>query len=300
MPKFDLKENIKLSSYEEILGANSEGDSIKNIPIESLNTFKNHPFHVVDDEDMQELVESIKEKGVLSPLIARKSIDGGYEIISGHRRKRASELAGLKVIPVIVKDLDDDEATILMVDANIQREKILPSERAFSFRMKMNAMSHQGARTDLTSGQIVQKLTADEIGEKYGFSGKKVMRYVRLTELIPELLEKVDEDLLGFIPAVNISFVGKDEQSWINAVIEETSKKISVKESERLKEAYDGGSLDESEVLHILTGKVRLRNCLTLSEKELNRYFPEEHDTLKIKNIIFGLLEKWKEEGAYE
>ena len=231
MHKQNIKGKVQIASYDDLLsgGVDHSKSDIADMPLINLYEFKDHPFHVVDDERMDELVQSIKEKGVLSPAIVRKREKGGYEIISGHRRKRACELAGLLSMPVIIKELDDDEATILMVDANIQRENILPSERAFSLQMKMKALKNQGKRTDLTSGQVGPKLASEEIGNEAGISGRQVKRYVSLTNLLPELLEKVDSGKIGFVPAVNLSGIDKDKQKWILKVLDETNFKKKVR-----------------------------------------------------------------------
>lgn len=297
MSKKDIKGKIKITTFNELLNVGSEynGDFTE-VSLEELHPFEKHPFHVVDDERMEELVESIKKKGVLSPAIVRKKQPEGYEIISGHRRKRACELAGLKKMPVIIKDLDDDEATILMVDANIQRENILPSERAFSLQMKMNALKNQGKRTDLTSGQLVQKSTSDDIGEEDGISGRQVRRYVSLTNLLPELLDMVDSEKIGFIPAVNLSGIDKTEQKWILKTINETNKKITLKESKLLKDEFSNKTLTEETVVNILVGDKKKIRTVNFTEKELAEYFSEEVDSKHIKKIILELLTEWKEE----
>lgn len=298
MSKKDLKGKINITSFNDLFKGESDysGDCME-ISLEELHTFKKHPFHVVDDERMIELAESIKEKGVLSPAIVRKRKKGGYEIISGHRRKRACELAGLKKMPVIIKDLDDDDATILMVDANIQRDNILPSERAFSLQMKMNALKNQGKRTDLTSGQVVQKSASDDIGEENGISGRQVRRYVSLTNLLPELLEMVDTGKIGFIPAVNLSCIDKDEQQWILKAVNESKKSVSLKESEQLKEEFSNNTLSEETVIKILVGEKKINRSVSFSEKELSKYFPDKMDSCDIKRTIIELIKGWKEEA---
>ena len=298
MHKQSIKGKVQLSTYDDLLsgGVDHSKSDIADMPLINLHEFKNHPFHVVDDERMEELVQSIKEKGVLSPAIVRKREKGGYEIISGHRRKRACELAGLLSMPVIIKDLDDDEATILMVDANIQRENILPSERAFSLQMKMKAFKNQGKRTDLTSGQVGPKLASEEIGNEVGISGRQVKRYVSLTKLLPELLEKVDSGKIGFVPAVNLSGIEKDAQKWILKVLDETNKKITLRQSEILKKEDSEGTLTEETVVSVLVGKNAIIRTVTLSESELKRYFPKEMDSGEIKTIILDLIKRWKEE----
>ncbi len=298
MHKQNIKGKIQIASYDDLLsgGVDHSKSDIADMPLINLYEFKDHPFHVVDDERMDELVQSIKEKGVLSPAIVRKREKGGYEIISGHRRKRACELAGLLSMPVIIKDLDDDEATILMVDANIQRENILPSERAFSLQMKLKALKNQGKRTDLTSGQVGPKLASEEIGNEAGISGRQVKRYVALTNLLPELLDKVDSGKIGFVPAVNLSGIEKDKQKWILKVLDETNKKITLRQSELLKKEAAAGTLTEEVVVTILVGNDALIRTVTISESELKKYFPEEIDSREIKKIIIDLIKQWKEE----
>ena len=299
MHKQNLKNNIRISNFEDLLngGVDHEMDEVTNMPLINLYTFKDHPFKVVDDEKMQELVESIKEEGVLSPAIVRKREKGGYEIISGHRRKRACEIAGLKSMPVIIKDLDDDEATILMVDANIQRDGILPSERAFSLQLKMKALKNQGKRTDLTSGQVVQKLAADEIGKEEDMSGRQVRRYISLTNLLPGLLEMVDQGKIGLVPAVNISFIGREEQGWILREIQKTHGRLSLRQAEELRKAFKDNMLTEDEVIWIVTGGNKTRRTITFTSKDLNPFFDEELDKDTVKGIILELIKKWKEES---
>jgi len=293
-----IKGKIKIETYEDLLGGDlfsGKGD-IKEVSLNELHEFKNHPFHVVDDEKMEELVESIKEKGVLSPAIVRQRENGGYEIISGHRRRRACELAKLETMPVIIKNLDDDEATILMVDANIQRENILPSERAFSLQMKMNALKHQGMRTDLTSGQVGPKLASDEIGEENGISGRQVKRYVCLTKLLPEILDKVDAGKIGFVPAVELSFIGEDEQKWISAVLSESNKSISLNQATLLRNEYKSKTLTEEVVCKIIIGEKKNDRKVILNESDLSEFFPKEMDSKEIKKKILSLLEQRKED----
>ena len=299
MHKQNIKGKVQIASYDDLLsgGVDHSKSDIADMPLINLYEFKDHPFHVVDDERMDELVQSIKEKGVLSPAIVRKREKGGYEIISGHRRKRACELAGLLSMPVIIKELDDDEATILMVDANIQRENILPSERAFSLQMKMKALKNQGKRTDLTSGQVGPKLASEEIGNEAGISGRQVKRYVSLTNLLPELLEKVDSGKIGFVPAVNLSGIEKDKQKWILKVLDETNKKITLRQSELLKKEAVDGTLTEETVVTILVGKNAIIRTVTFSESDLKKYFPEEMDSGEIKKIVIELIKQWKEDS---
>lgn len=298
MPKQNIKGKVNIISYDELLSGEDikEKSDIVELPIKDLYEFKNHPFHVFDDEKMKELVDSIKEKGILSPIIVRSRNEGGYEIISGHRRRRACELAEIENVPAIIRDLDDDDATILMVDANIQRENILPSERAFSLQMKMKALKNQGKRTDLTSGQVGPKLASEEVGNEVGISGRQVKRYVSLTKLLPELLEKVDSGKIGFVPAVNLSGIGRGEQKWILKVLDETNKNITLKQSEILKKESSEGTLTEETVVSILVGKNATIRTVTLNEPELKRYFPNEMDSKEIKELIIDLIEQWKGE----
>ena len=298
MSKGSIKGKVNIISYDELLSGEDykEKADIVEVPIQDLYEFKNHPFHVVDDEKMEELVESIKEKGVLSPAIVRPREEGGYEIISGHRRRRACELAEMESMPAIIRDLDDDEATILMVDANIQRENILPSERAFAYKMRIKAEKNQGKRTDLTSGQIVPKLISEQIGDEEGMSGRQIKRYVRLTNLLPELLERVDNGKIGFIPAVNISFLKKEEQNWTLAVLKEADKKISLRQSELLRKSSEEKNLSEDMVCDILVTKKTLNRTVTITESELKKYFPEDMDSAEIKSQIIELIKQWKGE----
>jgi ParB family chromosome partitioning protein len=283
------REKIKLTSYDELLGVQKDGTIEVNLT--ELHEFKNHPFRVIDDEKMQELAESIKANGVLSPALVRKRSEGGYELISGHRRKRACEMAGLSKMPVIVKELSDDEATIIMVDANIQREEILPSEKAFAFKMKMEAMSHQG----VSNG----KITADEIGADNGVSGRQVKRYIRLTMLIPELLQLVDEKKLPFVVGVEISYLDEEFQEVIYKNLME-GKKVGKNEihSLRQNEELEEGELTIYDIEGLLfpeKAKKKISN-VTLNQRKLAKYFTPDYEAEQIEEIILSLLEKWNEE----
>lgn len=283
------REKIKLTSYDELLGVQKDGTIEVNL--KELHEFKNHPFRVIDDEKMQELAESIKANGVLSPALVRKRSEGGYELISGHRRKRACEMAGLSKMPVIVKELSDDEATIIMVDANIQREEILPSEKAFAFKMKMEAMSHQG----VSNG----KITADEIGADNGVSGRQVKRYIRLTMLIPELLQLVDEKKLPFVVGVEISYLDEEFQEVIYKNLME-GKKVGKNEihSLRQNEELEEGELTIYDIEGLLfpeKAKKKISN-VTLNQRKLAKYFTPDYEAEQIEEIILSLLEKWNEE----
>ena len=233
--------NVSLTSYDDIFGPEESYERVQEIPLEELHPFKNHPFKVIDDEAMLRTVESVARYGVLAPAIARPRVEGGYELVAGHRRHHASELAGKDTMPVIVRELDDDAAVILMVDSNLQRERILPSERAFAYKMKMDAIRHQGSRSDLTSGQVVQKSSLEQIAEGTGESYKQVQRYIRLTELIPELLKMVDEGIIKFNPAVELSFLKKEEQENFIEAMDYSQNTPSLSQAQRLKKLSQDG-----------------------------------------------------------
>lgn len=288
---------IKLQSVDELLGV-PEIAGTQEIEIARIRSFSNHPFKVVDDDKMETLVESIRENGILNPVIVRPDETGNYEMISGHRRLHAAEIVGLKKIPAIVKEMTDDEAIIKMVDANIQREEILPSERAFSFKMKMEALSRQGQRNDLTSGHNVPKLTADTIGEETGMSGRQVKRYIRLTELIPELLELVDSKKLQFVLGVDISYFDKQVQGWIFEYIKDNGflKPIQIA---ALKEQPNLANTTQYNVITILNGALPQNTVsakVSLSEKKLDKYFPPHYSAKQREEIIIQLLEQWSNE----
>ena len=281
---------IKLTSYDELLGVQKDGTIEVNL--NELYEFKNHPFRVVDDEKMEELASSIKANGVLSPALVRKRAEGVYELVSGHRRKRACEIAGLTKMPVIVKDLSDDEATIIMVDANIQREEILPSEKAFAFKMKMEAMSHQGKK----EGEI----SADAIGEDNGVSGRQVRRYIRLTLLIPELLQLVDEKKLPLMIGVDISYLDIEFQKIIYKNLME-GRKIGKNEINTLRQQEEQDEDDEltiNDIEGLLFPEKAKKNVsnVTLNKKVLAKYFTPEYETEQIEEIIISLLDQWTKE----
>lgn len=278
------REKIKLTSYDELLGVPSDG--AKEVEISLIHSFKNHPFKVKDDEKMDELVESIKSNGVLSPILLRKDENGYYELISGHRRKRACELAGLDKIPAVIKKLSDDEAIVIMVDSNIQREEILPSEKAFAYKMKMEALSHQG----ISNGD--KKRAGENIGSMEGISERQVQRYIRLTYLIPELLDLVDEKKLSMIMAVEISYLKEDVQQIIFSRIIE-GKKIS---QENIKELKKNDDISTEDIENILaTRKVEKTICnVTLKENKLAQFFEPTYTKQEMEEIIYSLLEEWK------
>ena len=300
--------NISLSSYDDIFEtdesrADSQLEKVQKIPISELVPFKNHPFKVVDDEAMIRTTESIAQFGVLTPLIARPLEDGGYEIISGHRRAHAAEAAGLMEVPVIVRDMDDDAATVLMVDSNLQRESILPSERAFAYKMKLEAMKHQGERTDLqgdgTSGQIGQKLggtvSRDILAEQAGDSSRNVQRFIRLTNLIPELLDMVDQKQISFNPAVELSYLTPEEQQHVIEAMDFTQAAPSLSQAQRLKKlSQEGGCTLEA--MQDILGEVKKGDLerVAFKSEQLRKYFPKSYSPKQMQDTIIKLLEQWQ------
>ena len=293
--------NVSLSSYDEIFSTEETRsqdnlEKIQNLPLAELHPFQNHPFKVVDDEAMQRTVESVARYGVLAPAIARPRPEGGYEIISGHRRLHAAALAGLKTIPVIVRNMDDDAAVIAMVDANLQRETILPSERAFAYKMKLEAMKHQGQRTDLTSSQLGMKLqTMDIVGQATGDSRNQVHRYIRLTELIPELLDMVDQKQLAFNPAVELSYPSQPEQHELLDAMDYAQSTPSLSQAQRLKKLSQEGTLNLDTMRTIMSEikKPELGN-VTLKDATLRKYFPRSYTPRQMQETIIKLLEQWQ------
>lgn len=292
---------IDLASVDELFSTQESRDDAKRekvmeIPLSDLHTFKGHPFKVLDDEKMVETVESIKQYGVLVPAIARPDPDGGYEIVSGHRRHRASQLAGLETLPVIVRDLDDDEATIIMVDSNLQRETLLPSERAFAYKMKLEAVKHQGQRTDLTSRRVVGKLEmADVVGEQAGDSGRQVQRYIRLTELIPQLLDMVDEKKIAFNPAYELSFLKTEEQEQLLDAMTSEQATPSLSQAQRLKKFSQDGRCTPEVMCAILSEEKKSdMEKVTLGADTLRKYFPKNYTPARIEATIISLLEQWQ------
>ena len=269
---------------------------INNIPVEKLKPFPNHPFQVRDDDSMRETVESIKTYGVLQPAIVRPSKDGDYEILSGHRRKHASELAGRKTIPAIVRELDDDAAIIFMVDSNLQRENILPSERAAAYKMKMEALKRQGLRTDLTSPQLAAKFRSDDaVAKEADVSGDTVRRYIRLTELQPELQHMVDEKKIAFTPAVEISYLKPDEQRMLLDTISSEQATPSLSQAQRLKKLSQSGELTDDSMLSIMSEQKKPeRNDLTIPADVLEKFFPRSFTPMKMQEVIIKLLETWQ------
>ena len=291
--------NISLSSYDDIFEtdesrADSQLERVQKIPLRSLVPLKNHPFKVVDDEAMLRTTESIAQFGVLTPLIARPREDGTFEIISGHRRAHAAEAAGLTEVPVIVRDMDDDAATMLMVDSNLQRENILPSERAFAFKMKLEAMKRQGERTDLTSDQVGPKLTNQEIGKATNDSMTQVKRYIRLTNLIPELLDLVDQKKISFNPAVELSYLKPEEQLHVIEAMDFTQAVPSLSQAQRLKKLSQEGRCTLDAMQDIL-GEVKKGDLerVAFKSEQLRKYFPKSYSPKQMSDIIIKLLEQW-------
>lgn len=294
-------ENINLKSFDDLFNSQShklqeDGERVQKIKLKELHPFKNHPFKVRDDEEMEKTVESVKEYGVLTPAIARPLETGGYELISGHRRHRASELAGKEDMPIIVRDLDDDAAVILMIDSNLQRETILPSERAFAYRMKMDAMRHQGERVDITSRQVVDKLkSADVLGKDTGESGRQIQRYIRLTELIPELLDMVDEKKIAFNPAVEISYLTKEEQENLLEAMDYAQATPSLSQAQRLKKFSKEGNCSLEAMKAIMSEEKKGDlDKVTLKADVLKKYFPKSYTPKQMEDKIISLLEQWQ------
>ena len=269
---------------------------VENITLEKLKPFPNHPFKIWEDEAMMETVESVKSFGVLQPAIVRLKKDGEYEILSGHRRKRACELAGRKTMPVIVRELSDDAAVIFMVDSNLQRENILPSERAVAYKMKLEAMKRQGMRTDLTSPQVASKLRSDDqVAKESNISGDTLRRYIRLTELQPELIKMVDEKKIAFTPAVELSYLKPDEQRMLIDTKESEQSTPSLSQAQRMKKLSQNGELDCDKLFSIMTElKKPEKNEIRLSSDILEKYFPKNYTPQKMQEVIIKLLESWQ------
>lgn len=293
--------NISLKGYDDIFSTEqsrteSQQERVQEIPLSELHPFEGHPFRVVDDEDMLKTVESVKEFGVFTPAIVRPDPDGGYEIISGHRRHRASELAGKDTMPVIVRDLDDDSAIILMVDANLQRETILPSERAYAYKMKLDAIKHQGIRSDLTSDQLGPKLTAaQKVAEEANDSQTQVKRYIRLTELIPELLDMVDTGQIKFNPAVELSYLAHEEQRDFLEAMDYAQAAPSLSQAQRIKKLAQDGECSLEAMCEIMDEiKKGELERVTLKTDVLRKYFPKSYTNKQMENKIIQLLEQWQ------
>lgn len=293
-------EKIKLTSIDELLGVVNE-ESAMEIEISRIHAFKDHPFKVLDDEKMADLVESVKTYGVLTPVLLRSDGENGYEMISGHRRMHAAVIAGLATIPAIVRELSDDDAVIAMVDANIQREELLPSEKAFAYRMKLEAMKRQGVRVDLTCDQNEHKLgkkSREVLGEQLGISSAQIQRYIRFTELIPELLDMVDTKKLNFTIAVDISYIDKEMQKWIYEYIRDTGF-IKPKQITALRKQLEEGPVNQGFMISIFNSCIAVKapeRKVVLSGKKLTKYFPEDYSETDMEKVIEALLEQWKRE----
>ena len=292
---------IELASVDDLFST-EEGrqdaklEKIQEIPLSELHPFRNHPFKVKDDEAMMETADSIKQYGVLVPAIARPDPEGGYELVAGHRRHRASELADKETMPVIVRDLDDDAATIIMVDSNLQRESLLPSERAFAYKMKLDAMKHQGERVDLTSSQVGTKLRADEIlAQQAGSSRNQVQRYIRLTELIPELMDMVDEKKIALNPAYELSFLKKEEQVDLLDAMDSEQATPSLSQAQRLKKYSQEGHLT-LDMMRVIMGEEKKSDLdrVTFTSDTLRKYFPKSYTPQRMQETIIKLLEAWQ------
>lgn len=290
--------NIKIPDVNTLFGLEQDSDNsaekVEEVDIEKLYPFNAHPFKVLDDEKMQETVESIREYGVICPLIVRPGKEDGYEIIAGHRRKRACELLGIKTIPCFIRDLSDEEATIAMVDSNIQREELLFSEKAYAYKMKLDAVRKQGQRTDLTSRQVVGKLeAADEVGEKSGESGRQIQRFIRLTFLVKPLLDYVDEKRIPFNAGIELSYLKTEEQEDLYRTIERLCVFPSLAQAKKLKELSREGKLNGNGIEIILSGEKLVVQAVRLQRKKLNEYFPADYSAEQMEEVIYELLKRW-------
>ena len=298
MPKNSL--NVSLKGADDIFSTEEsrqeqQREQVQQIPIGELFPFKNHPFKVLDDESMQRTVESVEQYGVLSPLIARPRPEGGYEIISGHRRQHAAQLAGLDALPVIVRQMDDDAAVLLMVDSNLQRENILPSERAFAYKMKLEALKNQGARSDLTSVQVAPKLSTEKIGEEVGMSKDNVKRYIRLTNLVPELLDMVDEKKIAFNPAVELYYLDESQQRDFLEAMNDTQNAPSLSQAQRLKKLAQEGHFSY-DVAFAVMGEEKKDELdkVVIKNDTLRKYFPRSYTPKQMEDTIIKLLDQWQ------
>lgn len=304
MPKSSV--SASLSSYDDIFSTEEsrqeeQREQVRQIPIGELFPFKNHPFKVLDDDSMSDTVESVKQYGVLSPLIARPRPKGGYEIISGHRRQHAAELAGLETLPVIVRQMDDDAAIILMVDSNLQREHILPSERAFAYKMKLDAIKNQGTRSDLTSTQVVSKLRSNEkLGAENNQSRETVRRFIRLTNLIPELLDMVDNKTVSFNPAVELSYLSPEQQQEVIRAMDDTQNFPSVSQAKRIKKLAQDGTFTTETIVAIMGEEKKSElDTVTIKNDTLRKYFPRSYTPKQMEDTIIKLLEQWQKKRQH-
>ena len=298
--------NVSFIKYDDIFSteqsrAEDRLEKVREIPLAELHPFKNHPFKVLDDESMQRTVESIARFGVLSPAIARPSPDGGYELVAGHRRHHACELVGMETMPVIVRELDDDAATILMVDSNLQRETLLPSERAFAYKMKLEAIKHQGMRSDLTSTQVAQKLSVQQVGDEAGVSKDTVRRFIRLTELIPELLEMVDQKQIAFNPAVELSFLKPEEQKQLLEAMDYAQATPSLSQAQRLKKYSQEGKCTFEVMCTVMDEEKKTDlDRVIIKQDVLRKYFPKSYTPKQMEDTIIRLLEQWQRKKQRE
>ena len=293
--------NIVLKSVDDIFQteenrADAQRERVQEIPLDQLKPFRNHPFKVCDDQRMLDTVDSIREYGVLVPAIARPDPEGGYELISGHRRKRGCEMAGLQTMPVIIRNLDDDAAVLVMVDSNIQREELLPSERAFAYKMKLEALKHQGARSDLTSRQVVGKLeAADEVGKATDESGRQVQRFIRLTNLVPELLDMVDEKKISFNPAVELSYLDAKQQQDFLEAMDASQNAPSLSQAIRIKKLAHQSEFSYDAVYDIMNEEKKSElDTVTIKNETLRKYFPRSYTPRQMESIIIKLLDQWQ------
>ena len=293
--------NLALKGLDDLFSTEEnrqeeQREQVQQIPIDDLHPFTNHPFKVLDDEAMTRTVESIAQYGVLAPLIARPRPDGdGYEIISGHRRQYAAKLAGLETLPVIVRQMSDDAAVILMVDSNLQREHILPSERAFAYKMKLDAIKNQGARSDLTSTQVAQKLSVEKVGDDAGVSKDTIRRFIRLTNLIPELLDMVDEKRISFNPAVELSYLDESQQRDFLEAMEDTQNAPSLSQAQQLKKMAQQGEFSYEKAFDVMGQEKKCeKDTVTIKNETLRKYFPRSYTPKQMEEKIIQLLEAWQ------
>lgn len=292
--KSSSAQKIKLTSYDDLFGGDGQasGEAITSVPISQLHSYKAHPFRVLDDEKMQETVESVKKYGVLVPGIVRPHPDGGYEVVAGHRRWRACELAGLEEMPVIIRKLDDDESTVIMVDSNIQREDILPSEKAKAYKMKYQALKHQGSKGG--------KYTADEVGEAAGDSGRTVQRYIRLAELTQKLMDYVDENKISMSVGEKLSYLKKEEQAWVAEAITGRGAVPSIAQAGQLRTLSEAGELTADRVYEFFGKKEKTNTSAAVSLKKIRDYFPSAYTNKQIEEVVYALLEKWMQDRERE
>ena len=292
--------NLALKGLDDLFSTEEnrqeeQREQVQQIPIDELHPFTNHPFKVLDDEAMTRTVESIAQYGVLAPLIARPRPEGGYEIISGHRRQHAAQLAGLETLPVIVRNMDDDAAVLLMVDSNLQRENILPSERAFAYKMKLEALKNQGARSDLTSTQVAQKLSVEKVGDDAGVSKDTIRRFIRLTNLVPELLDMVDEKKISFNPAVELSYLDESQQRAFLEAMNDTQNAPSLSQAQHLKKMAQQGEFSYEKAFDVMgQEKKSEKDTVTIKNETLRKYFPRSYTPKQMEEKIIQLLDAWQ------